>query len=117
MLDNLQSREPQGKVLYSKLLPWAYFYTDYQFGTPSTWRNRISSKHLINYYEMQPEKKPDIVVVFNDDSGKYEESKYDSIIRKKRPNKNHFVGPFYKELREDYKMERTECATVYIKNK
>jgi hypothetical protein len=116
-LDNLQKREPEGKVLYSKVLPWAYFYTDYQFGAPSPWRNRISSKHLVKYYEIQPEKKPDIVVVFNPDIGKYEESKYDSIIRKKRPNKNKRFGRFYKELKNDYKMERTECATIYIKNK
>lgn len=116
-LSNLQKREPQGKVLYSKLLPWAYFYTDYEFGTPSTWRNRINSKYLMKYYEIMPEKMPDIVVIFNADIGKYEESKYDSIRRKKRPNKNRLTGLFYKELRKDYQRERTDCAIIYIRNK
>ena len=72
--------------------------------------------HLVNYYEVHPEKKPDIVVVFNDDIGKYEQSQYNTNRRRENPNKNDLSGPFYEELQKDYYMEQTDCATIFIKS-
>ena len=71
MLNKLQKENPdrQNKVLYSKFLPWAYLYTDYQYATPTPWRTAMEDSQLETYERVHPDKMPDIVVIFNEDIG------------------------------------------------
>lgn len=70
-LISLEQRYPDKSmtILYSKFLPWAYLVTDYQYGTYTPWRFSIDSLMLHDYYELHPEKYPDIVVVFSPEIG------------------------------------------------
>ena len=111
MLDDIEANYPDAKVFYSKLLPWAYLYTDLEYGTPTAWRTPISSPRLQEYYSLNPDKIPDIVVVFDDEIGGYD----GNISGNQTPNMNELNGWFYNYLISNmYYIYQKDCATIFV---
>ena len=73
MLDELEQayngKEEDIRVLYSRFLPWAYLATDFRNASMTPWRSSISDPWLMEYYKINPDNFPDLVVVFDKDIG------------------------------------------------
>lgn len=73
MLDELEraysGNEEDIKVLYSRFLPWAYLVTDFRNASMTPWRSSISDPWLMEYYKINPDNFPNLVVVFDKDIG------------------------------------------------
>lgn len=101
-------------LLVSNLLPYAYLLTDLKVAAPTVWRNPMGSERLKEYYEVIPERIPDIIFKVNEEYGTYEtcgDVEYDPT-----PNMNDSDGYIYDLIKElDYKKEVTDCGIVYHK--
>lgn len=64
--------KPGKKVFFTKLLPWGYLATDMECAAPTTWRTLFSSDRLRLYYEVRPEKIPDVIFVLPKEAGSYD---------------------------------------------
>ena len=101
-------------VLFSKLLPWGYLACDAKTAAPSTWRNMIQSERLAGYYELNPEKTPDLVFVLNSYVGSYDSC--GDIEADPAPNSNDFSGPVADMLESGSydRIESRDC-TIYVR--
>lgn len=57
------------KILITAFLPWGYLYSDCQNASYTTWTAPLSSSQLEEYYDLHPDRFPDIVLVISDDYG------------------------------------------------
>lgn len=57
------------KILITAFLPWGYLYSDCQNASYTTWTAPLSSSLLEEYYDLHPDRFPDIVLVISDDYG------------------------------------------------
>ena len=76
MLDEIENMIPNSNshIFFSKLLPWAYLCTDFKYGTPTSWRHPLDDLRVMQYYDIHPEKAPDIIVKFSPEIGGYRNS-------------------------------------------
>lgn len=102
----------EGYLFITKLLPFGYMCTDLRVAAPSTWRTSFDSERLREYYELNPEKLPDVVLVLDEEYGTYDtcgDVEYDPS-----PNANE-IGGFLAEYleTEGYSRENVACGVVY----
>ena len=104
--------DEDGYVLFSKLLPWGYLATDMRCAAPTTWRNKINSERLAQYYELYEYRVPDVVFVLDADVGSYDTC--GDIEADPAPNENEWGGALAQYLDPDlFREVRTEHATIY----
>lgn len=116
ILDDLRKTYPEGKIFYTKLLPWAYLYTDYEVGAPTVWRTGMDSERLEEYYLLHPDKFPDIVVRFADQVGSYKANRISGKKADPDPNANTEEGYLYNRMMENgYEVYKLNVADVYIR--
>ncbi|MCR5733803.1 MAG: hypothetical protein K6G22_04265 [Lachnospiraceae bacterium] len=110
MRDNIN--EQTGCLLISKLLPFGYLCSDLKSGAPTAWRNMISSERLMEYYELNPDKIPDVVLILDKEYGAYDTC--GDVEADPSPNENELSGPFMDYLNDHgYICTDVECGTVY----
>lgn len=66
-------------ILFYELMPCGYFVTKAAFGTYSAWTE--DPNRMAQYYEVHPEKVPDIVYVFAETYGKWTPSQWDAYCK------------------------------------
>ncbi len=101
-------------VLFSKLLPWGYLSCDQSCAAPTTWRNMINSKRLEEYYELYPERNPDLIFMVNAYVGSYDSC--GDIIADPVPNENEFGGYLADQIRSGkYREIVSRDCTIYLR--
>ncbi len=101
-----------GNIFITKLLPWGYMCTDLRCGAPTTWRTPFNSIRLQPYYEMNPGREPDIILVLNEEIGSY--LSCGDIEADPVPNENEIGGYLLEYLdSNDYEVFTVPCGTVY----
>lgn len=104
----------EGNIFITKLLPFGYMCTDLRVAAPTTWRVNFNSERLREYYELNPHKKPDIILVLNEEYGTYEtcgDVEYDPS-----PNANEMGGFLEKYIKDnDFNKEVVSCGIIYRK--
>ena len=111
----------EGTVFISSWCPWAYLCTDMKCGAFTTWSLRMenSEEKLMKYYELYPERIPDIVIELNDDVGKidiigkFPDIDWLSTTPQADLKRNEsFLWKYMEE--HSYKKILVTCGTVYI---
>lgn len=102
----------QGDIFFTKLLPWGYLATDMKCAAPTTWRTKLSSQRLGLYYELQPEKIPEVVIVLKDFVGSY--NTCGDVQADPYPNENEMDGELLEILKGgNYTCEDSDYAVIY----
>lgn len=111
------SAYPDGEhrlLLITKLLPWGYLCSDMQCASPYSWRTGISSDRLELYYNVHPDKYPDVVLVLNENIGSYEAC--GDVEKDPNPNADERGGMLDQYMLEhDYTEKSVPCGTLYIR--
>lgn len=103
-----------GNLLITKLLPFGYMCTDLRVAAPTCWRNNINSSRLSEYYNVNPDRLPDIILLLNDDIGSYESC--GDVEADPIPNANEFGGFLDKYISEnDFSCEEVACGKIYTR--
>lgn len=99
-------------IFITKLLPFGYMCTDLKCASPTTWRTALDSKRLQPYYEINPDRIPDLVLVLDEEYGAYDTC--GDVVSDPIPNANSFEGflPAYLEEHHYQKM-LVPCGTIY----
>ena len=101
-----------GNIFITKLLPWGYMCTDLRAGTPTTWRTAFNSDRLKAYYEMNPGRYPDMVLVLNKEYGNY--LSCGDVEGDPYPNENEIGGYLLEYINsQDYEELSVPCGTLY----
>ena len=102
------------QILFSKLLPWGYLATDMHCASFSSWRSSMDSGELKNYYELHPDKYPDVILLLNDAIGSYETC--GDVEADPVPNANDVDGHLYQYIRDQQFTEKSvPCGTLYVR--
>ncbi|MBQ7587042.1 MAG: hypothetical protein IJT37_03325 [Lachnospiraceae bacterium] len=103
-----------GNIFITSLLPWGYMCTDLRCGAPTTWRTAFNSERLKPYYEMNPDKIPDIILVMDETYGSYITS--GDVVSDPTPNINE-IGGWLLDYVEDRGYEKLDvpCGVLYRK--
>ncbi len=111
------NRDYKGKtVFYTKILPWAYTCGDLRYGAPTSWRLKLSDPLLLSYYELHPDRIPDLVVILREDIGSFEKCSFNRKKGSADPNKNSLKGDFWEYLNAGgYEIIETDVATMYVR--
>ena len=110
----LSSNTPggSGNIFITKLLPWGYMCTDLKCGTPTTWRTPFNSGRLQPYYEMNPDKVPDMILVLNETYGSYITS--GDVVSDPTPNENEIDGWLLGYVNDNgYEKLNVPCGILY----
>ncbi len=103
-----------GYVLFSKLLPWGYLESSMRCSGPTTWRNKINSTRLEEFYRLFPDRKPDVIFLLDADVGSYDSC--GDIEADPAPNENEWGGYLAGLIdSEDFDRIRRDHATIYLK--
>lgn len=96
-------------ILFSKFLPWAYLAIGARNASMTPWRSALSDKRLQMYYQSNPEKFPDIVVVFDEDVGET-----NGLSGGEQMNSgNTHEGALWDEI-QSFEIEKTASGIVYF---
>lgn len=61
------------KIMFSKICPWGYMYTDLKCAMPTTWRtNSYLDEQFMDYYNYGMHSMPDIILVLDEEYGSYD---------------------------------------------
>ena len=106
------SSDKANTIFITKLLPWGYMCTDLRCAAPTTWRTAFNSVRLEPYYEMNPDRYPDLILVLDEHYGTYDtcgDVEYDPT-----PNENEIDG-YLKEYvsSADYEALEVPCGILY----
>ncbi len=109
-----QALEDEEKTLFiSKLLPWGYLSAGLDIGAPTTWRIELGSDRLKEYYDLNPDKLPDIVLLLNEEYGSYDTC--GDVEADPSPNLNEdtegFLPDYMKE--NNYTLKEVPCGFIY----
>ncbi|MCR5590745.1 MAG: hypothetical protein K6F73_04370 [Lachnospiraceae bacterium] len=67
------SGNPDGNVLFSKILPWGYAASSLDCGYPTTWRaTAYDEEQLEKYYGINTDAVPDVIIVLDSVYGSYD---------------------------------------------
>lgn len=101
-----------GNIFITKLLPWGYMCTDLRCGSPTTWRTSFNSERLKPYYEMNPGRYPDMVLVLDEHFGSY--LTCGDVESDPVPNENEIGGYLLEYVSSnDYEILTVPCGTLY----
>lgn len=104
----------EGSILISKLLPWGYMCTDLRVAAPTCWRNNVNSARLEEYYNANPMKVPDMVLVLDDSIGSYDSC--GDVEADPIPNANEDGGYLGTLLDGDmYNCKDVSCGKLYTR--
>ena len=110
--DIMKNTSGNGYVFFSKLLPWGYLAADMKCGAPTTWRTKMDSVRLRQYFSEHPERLPDTVFVMKSEAGAYDscgDTEADPV-----PNENARGGWFDSFLeKNDYIIKESDLCTIY----
>ena len=108
---------PDGHVVFSKTLPWAYLTADWGYGSPSAWRNNFQEDYFKAYYSLHPEKVPDLVFIFSPETAGYETAPFNNHLKNHNYNNNEICDWFYDTYLADAAILcETNCVKVYLIN-
>ena len=100
-------------IMFSKILPWGYMVSDLRCGYPTTWRaTAYNAQQLEAYYEANPGKEPDVIVVLDEQYGSYDAS--GDVEDDHNPNLDE-MNDYWKDYISNNGMvsERVKCGYVY----
>ncbi len=101
-----------GNIFITKLLPYGYLCTDLRCGAPTTWRTAFNSARLEPYYEINPDRYPDLVLVLDEEYGSYETC--GDVVADPNPNANEIGGFLLNYVTENhYEKISVPCGTLY----
>ncbi len=99
-------------IFFTKLLPWGYLATDLQCASPTTWRTKFNSERLKPYYQLNPEKYPDLIFVLKDQIGAYDSC--GDVIGDPSPNENELGGYLMDYIiKNNYEAVEMESGILY----
>ncbi len=101
-----------GSLFITKLLPFGYLCSDLKCGSPTTWRTSFNSVRLEDYYQLNPDRYPDLILVLDDEYGSYDSC--GDVEADPSPNENE-IGGFLLDYvtREGYEIIDVDCGTLY----
>ncbi|MCR5508356.1 MAG: hypothetical protein K6F34_06700 [Lachnospiraceae bacterium] len=103
-----------GNIFITKLLPWGYMCTDLRCASPTTWRTSFDSKRLEPYYEMNPGRYPDIILVLDEEYGSY--LSCGDVEADPSPNENSVGGYLFDYVTgNDYEKISVPCGFLYVR--
>ena len=111
------SGNPDGNVLFSKILPWGYVHSSLDCGYPTTWRaTAYDTDQLEKYYSVSTSASPDVIIVLDSEYGSYDaagDTEDDHI-----PNLDE-MSSYWKEYIEANGFTATdvECGKVWCRQK
>lgn len=99
-------------LFITKLLPYGYLCTDLKCAAPTTWRTAFNSKRLEPYYEINPDRFPDLILVLDEQYGSYDTC--GDVEADPAPNANE-IGGYLLDSIEDMQYEKLSvpCGTLY----
>jgi hypothetical protein len=101
-----------GNIFITKLLPWGYMCTDLRAGAPTTWRTAFNSSRLQPYYEMNPGRYPDMILVLNEEYGSY--LTCGDVEADPSPNENEIGGYLLDYINgHDFEQISVPCGILY----
>ena len=101
-----------GNIFITKLLPWGYMCTDLRCAAPTTWRTSFNSERLKPYYEMNPGRYPDMILVLNDEYGSY--LTCGDVEGDPAPNENEIGGYLLEYVNSnDFEKINVPCGILY----
>ena len=101
-----------GSLFITKLLPFGYMCSDLKCGSPTTWRTQFNSTRLEDYYKLNPDRYPDLILVVDEDYGSYETC--GDVVADPRPNENEIGGYLLDYvMKEGYEEIPVACGTLY----
>ena len=107
-----QDSSSVANIFITKLLPWGYMCTDLRCGAPTTWRTPFNSKRLEPYYQMNPGRYPDMILVLNEQFGSY--MTCGDVESDTAPNENETGGYLLEYINShDYETIEVPCGTLY----
>jgi len=111
---NLSTKNTEDSIFFTKLLPWGYLCTDLKCGSPTSWRTKFNSNRLADYYTLNPDRYPDIILVLDEQYGSYDTC--GDVIADPKPNTNE-IGGFLLDYVTDHHYEIIDaaCGTIYKK--
>ncbi|MCR5301517.1 MAG: hypothetical protein K6E49_03655 [Lachnospiraceae bacterium] len=105
--------DPAGRIIFSKILPWGYLEAAQSCGFPTTWRTTAyDDGQLEKFYDINPDLRPDIIVVLDDEYGSYDAS--GDVEDDHEPNKGE-LGEYWKEYIDANDMTKLSvtCGHIY----
>jgi len=110
----MKSNNPDNStIMFSKICPWGYMYTDLECAMPTTWRtNSYSEEQFEGYYDVNPDKKPSVILVLNEEYGSYDAC--GDVDDDHNPNLDE-MNDFWLKYIEENNMNATavKCGTLY----
>ena len=107
-----QGSSSVANIFITKLLPWGYMCTDLRCASPTTWRTAFNSERLKPYYEMNPGRYPDMILVLDEQYGSYltcGDVEADPI-----PNENEIGGYLLEYVSSNgYETMDVPCGVLY----
>lgn len=107
-----EGNDADDTIMFSKILPWGYMYTDLKCGYPTTWRaTAYNAEQLEAYYDMNRNKEPDIIVVLKEYYGSYDAC--GDVEDDHNPNLDE-MNDYWKDYIARNNMVRTEVTCGYV---
>lgn len=101
-------------VFISQWSFWPYLCVENKSVAPNSWRMRMDSPRLEEYYSLYPEKIPTFVLVLKPEYGNYESDLIQDDELVLMPNENSTDGFLYDYMEtHDYETIETECGNIY----
>lgn len=107
------SGNPNGNVLFSKILPWGYLESKLDCGFPSTWRTTAYDDDQLDlYYKINPNSVPDVIIVLDSQYGSYDAA--GDVEDDHEPNLDEMSDHWKDYIRDNgLEEEQAGCARVY----
>ncbi len=107
---------PAQTLFITKLLPFGYMCSDLTCAAPTTWRTAFDSKRLKPYYEMNPSRFPDLILVLDEEYGSYDTC--GDVEADPSPNQNKIGGYLLDYVTaHNYEQLSVPCGTLYQRQK
>ena len=105
----------EGRVMFSKVLPWGYLYSNMRCGYPTTWRaSAYNADQLEAFYELNADNYPDVIFVLDEKYGSYDAA--GDVEDDHNPNLDEMNDYWKKYIRDNnMHVEYVKCGKVYIK--
>ncbi len=102
-------------LFISKLLPWGYLVSDLRTGAPTTWRTELGSDRLREYYSLNPDRIPSVVLVLDKEYGSYDTC--GDVVADPIPNlstdSEGFLPDYMKK--NGYRVIPVACGTLFLR--
>ena len=95
-LSTFSENTSEGKILYTKNLPWAYLMTECGYATSSPWRTYTEDLEI--YYDVHPENRPDYICILAKTVGSWEKSPFNRNPENAAPNEFAYEGEFWEKV-------------------